>query len=175
MTCLKKKLILKVNYTLNPYNEDVKYITYLKDDIIALAAKDSTIKLFNITSNELVKTLIEFKHNARCLVYLHDEDLLLSGGDTDKTIIIWNITSGQSIRRIYGHHYGIKSMSYLGNGLLATGDYKGHIFIWNLTIYSKLQEKEVKSKEFKILEGHERSINSLCSLNNDLLASGNYF
>jgi WD40 repeat protein len=160
-----------VNYTLYPYNDDVKFVIQIKDDIIAIAAKDSTIKLFSIVSNELVKTLIEFKHSARCMVYLNN-DLLVSGGDTDKTIVIWNITSGQSIRRIYGHKYGIKTITYLGNDLLASGDYHGNIFIWNLTIYSKLENKEVKSKEFKKLEGHDRTVNSLCYLNNGLLASG---
>lgn len=85
-----------MNYTLYPYNDDVKFVIQIKDDIIAIAAKDSTIKLFNIGSNELVKTLIEFKHSARCMVYLNN-DLLVSGGDTDNNCNLeyykWSIDS----------------------------------------------------------------------------------
>ena len=64
--------------------------------LVASGSEDGTIKIWNIDTNCLVKTLYGHTNKVRCLEVLENDNYLASGSD-DTTILIWNIDFGLSI------------------------------------------------------------------------------
>ena len=50
----------------------------------------------------------------------------------DKSIKIWNVTSGKCIRTMIGHTSGVNRIRIYANDLLASGSLDGNIKLWDL-------------------------------------------
>ena len=77
---------------------------------------------------------------------------------------ISNIRNGLTILKstLNGHSYGVLSLCYLDNGLLASGSRDNSIKIWRIST----------GKLVTTLKGHSDYVSSLSYLDNGLLASG---
>ena len=78
----------------------------------------------------------------------------LASGSADKTIKIWDVTSGKCVRTLEGHKHAVVSLQVLGNNQLASGSGDCDIKIWDVTS-GKCQETH---------SGHTGEVNALSSI-----------
>jgi len=90
----------------------------------------------------------------------------LASGSEDKTIKLWDITTGKEISTLNGHSKPVASVSFSPDGkTLASGSYNNIIKLWDITT----------GKEIRTLQGHSSSVLSVSfSPDGKTLASGSY-
>ena len=99
-----------------------------------------------------------------CLALLNNE-LDVASGSADKSVIIWNTSDGQIIRKLINHSAEVYSLCVLENGKkLASGSYK-EISIWDLD----------NGHLLKTLTGYFYHVYSLVQLENGCLVSSGGF
>ena len=79
----------------------IDFLVVLPDETLASASFDHTIRIWNTTTGETIRTLVGHTNNVRVLAVVSD-DLLRSGSD-DQTVCIWNVKSGLKIKSLTGH------------------------------------------------------------------------
>jgi len=97
--------------------------------IVVTGSRDKTIKIWNLHSGELMRTIAEHSGAVDFVFISPDRQTLVSGSD-DNTIKVWNLHSGQLIRTIERDSSNSLAISPDGQTLV-TGSY-GIIKIWNL-------------------------------------------
>ncbi|ALF52880.1 hypothetical protein ACX27_08450 [Nostoc piscinale CENA21] len=97
-------------------------------------------------------------------VALSPDGRTLASGSEDKTIKIWNLTTGQVIRTLNGHSKSVNSVAFSADGrTLASDSYDKTIKIWNVAT----------GQEIRTLNGHSKSFLSVAlSPDGGTLASG---
>ncbi len=66
---------------------------------IASCSEDKKIKLWNLETNECLRTFTGHTDNVNCLEISFDKSKLYSGSD-DRTLKVWNISSGECLKTI---------------------------------------------------------------------------
>ncbi len=131
-----------------------------KNDWIASASNDSTIKLWPVKGESLT-SIREFRNywgRIENLVFSRDGTQILSSSE-DGMVKLWSITSLQEIsaRQRHGHASNVTHLTFLSNGQFLSGCENGVIKLWSIE-----GNKAVFLKNFKV---HER-IYALTSLPN---------
>jgi len=142
---------------------DVNSIAVSPDGrILASGAYDGTIKLWNVASGGLIRTLIGHTDWVNSVAFSPDGRTLASG--SHKTIKLWDAASGRLIRTLTGHKYPVKSVAFSPDGrTLASGAYDGTIKLWDVA----------SGDLIRTLTGHTNWVNSVAfSPNGRTLASG---
>ncbi len=113
--------------------------------LLATGSQDCTIRLWNITSGQCVKTL-KGHPNGVWSVAFHPSGTLLVSGSNDSTVKLWNPQTGQSLRTLKGYSTGIKSLAFSPDGqcLISSGDNK-KINQWSLSSGECLRSVEAHS------------------------------
>ena len=116
-------------------NAHISYVTSISfspdGKLLASGSYDMTIKLWNVVSGELLKTLKGHTDGVISISFSPDGNLLASGSD-DKTIKLWNVVSGELLKTLKGHTGWVKSISFSPDGnLLASGSYDKTIKLWD--------------------------------------------
>ena len=88
----------------------------------------------------------------------------LASCSRDKTIRLWDVTSGVEIGRLEGHCKSITALAALPDGRLASGSHDNTIRLWDVT----------SGVEIARLVGHSKSITALAALPDGRLASGSH-
>ncbi len=111
----------------------------------------------------LICTLTGHDRSVYSVAISPDEQTLASGSG-DKTIKIWNLSSGQEIRTLTGHSYSVSSVAISPDAqTLASGSSDKTIKIWNLS----------SGQEIRTLTGHSRRVRSVAiSPDGQTIASG---
>jgi WD40 repeat protein len=141
-----------------------KGITFLKylpiNGFVASCSEDTTVNIWNPYTSESIQKYTKHTFWVKCLDQI-DVDTMVSGS-SDKTIHIWQISTGLTLRSINvdASVYSIKSLS---NGLIACGLYR------NINIYEYSTGNLTKT-----LIGHSDRVNSIEILNDQFMASGSY-
>ena len=140
-------------------NSEISALTQLQNgNLIATALLDTTIKIWEADSTNLIATLAGHSLEARSLVVLQNSNL--ASGGRDGTIKIWNTVNFSLIRNINATDE-VWSLAVLQNGLLASGAKNGDISIWNCDSGSLI----------RTVKGHAGYVYSLVALENGNLAS----
>ena len=156
---------LKLSKILTGHTAAVKCLAIFPDNLrLASGSDDKTIKLWQITTGELIRTLAGNTYSVSCLAIL-PENLLASGEFYQILVKIWNPETGELIRKL----------SYFGNNLfslavlpetnyLAAGiqSYDETILIWNY----------LEGQIVKKLAGHKLYTRSITCLPDGLIATG---
>jgi F-box/WD-40 domain protein MET30 len=132
------------------------------DSILTTGSYDTTIKIWDIKTGELIRTLEGHRAGVRALQF---DDAKLISGSMDRTLKVWNWRTGDCILTLAGHSDGIIGLHFAGH-FLASGSSDTTIKIWNF-----------KDKETFVLRGHKDWVNAvrldfasrtLCSASDDL-------
>lgn len=83
-------------------------------------------------SLDCISTLFGHKDKIKALAISPNGHILVSGSQ-DKTLIIWNLKTGQLLHRLIGHEAGISSVAISPNGRkLVSGSLDRTLIAWNL-------------------------------------------
>lgn len=101
--------------------------------------KETTIRLWNMQTDEQVAILEGHSNNVTSLAFSPD-DRVLASGSTDNTVRLWDIQTYQEIA-VLSHNTWISDLTFNHNGtLLVAAPYLGEIYIWNLASQTRLSE-----------------------------------
>jgi WD40 repeat protein len=79
------------------------------------------------------RELTGHSNRVRCVVFAPDGARLASGSD-DKTIRVWNVSTGKSERKFSGHSAWVRSVAFSPDGSrIASGSDDGTLRIWNIS------------------------------------------
>jgi hypothetical protein len=87
-----------------------------------LRLRDKTIKLWEVATGSLVRTLSGHTDWVRSVAFSPDGRLLASGSGDNRTIKLWEVASGSLVRTLSGHTNWVNSVAFSPDGrLLASG------------------------------------------------------
>lgn len=97
---------------------------------IITGSRDKTIKVWDVTSGQLLSTLVGHDNWVRGLVVHPNGKYLVSVSD-DKTMKIWDLKTGRCVKTIEAHSHFTTCVSYCTTSpLVATGSVDQSIKIW---------------------------------------------
>lgn len=104
---------------------------------LASGSYDGTIKLWNIDSSSSKKIQgtpkILTPHNQLLSIALSKDGKILASGSDDGTIKLWNTLSGQPLRTLKSHPYGVLSLAFDGDSqTLVSGSYDETVKVWRV-------------------------------------------
>jgi WD40 repeat protein len=109
---------------------------HVRDEIIATASGDRTVKLWNLTSGTMIRTIGAHTRGIAC-VSLTEKAVVT--GSSDHVIKIFNLENGENIRILRGHN-GLVRTIQTDNTKIISGSYDQSIRIWDLKSGDMLQE-----------------------------------
>ncbi|MBD1214582.1 MAG: hypothetical protein H9534_17995 [Dolichospermum circinale Clear-D4] len=155
---------ISLEKTLEGHSESLESVAYSPNgQTLASGSWDTTIKLWNVKTGNLLQTLEGHSDWVRSLAYSPDGQTLASGSN-DETIKLWNVNTGSLLQTLEGHSDWVKSLAYSPDGqTLASGSDDNTIKLWNVKTGKLLQT----------LEGHSNSVYSVAySPDGQTVASG---
>ncbi|MEH1859474.1 MAG: serine/threonine-protein kinase [Nostoc sp.] len=150
------------------HSSDVNSVAFSPDGTtLGSASDDKTIKLWNLTDGQEIRTL-EGHSNWIWTIAFSPDSKILASGSADKTIKLWNLETGKLIRTLQGNSDGVTSVAFSPDGkTLASGNASKDmkIKLWNLET----------GKLIRTLEGHTSGVASVVfSPDGKTLASGSW-
>ncbi|ODV97059.1 hypothetical protein PACTADRAFT_74634 [Pachysolen tannophilus NRRL Y-2460] len=135
-------------YTVKCFNGHEDGITCLQfnNDVLITGSYDTTVKIWNIKTGELLRTLSGHSKGVRTLAF--DDQKLITGG-LDSTIKVWNYHTGQCISTYRGHEDSVVSVDFY-NTTIASGSADKTVKVWH-----------VDSRTCYTLRGHTDWVNSV--------------
>ncbi|OAX77914.1 hypothetical protein ACJ72_07782 [Emergomyces africanus] len=130
---------------LEGHNDSVMCLQ-IHDNYLATGSYDTTVKLWDLDSGELIRTFEGHTAGIRALQF--DGHKIISGS-LDHTIKIWNWQTGKCMLTISGHNDGITGLDVAGN-ILTSSSVDETIKAWNFV-----------NKEAFTLRGHTEGVNSV--------------
>ncbi|ODH02144.1 ribosome assembly protein 4 [Nostoc sp. KVJ20] len=128
----KENRAIEVN-TLEGHSDVVISVAYSPNgQQLASASSDKTIKIWDVSSGQLLKTLTGHSEQIIRVAYSPNGQQLASAS-ADKTIKIWDVRSGQLLKSLTGHSDRVMSVAYSPNGQqLASASNDNTIKIWDV-------------------------------------------
>jgi WD40 repeat protein len=143
---------------------EVNSLVKLPNNYLASCSTDCSIKTWQITREFNLDFQIEMRHdlNVTCLMYLPDNDYLISGSD-DQTVRIWTYLDGQLLRTL-PNQSRVCSLIWLRNNQFASGSCDDSIKIWTID--------DVNENPLHTLNGHLDDVICMVRINDQRLTSG---
>jgi WD40 repeat protein len=136
----------------------------LKNGALVTGSVDAKIRVWNIATSEIIKTLKV--HNESVLALIELKNNVLASASLDKTIIIWNLKTNLSLKILRDHTEFVNVLAILSDKIFVSGSYDTTIKLWNSFSPYNL----IKTLKY----GHKNGISSVLVLNNETLLSASY-
>jgi WD40 repeat protein/serine/threonine protein kinase len=119
--------------TLTGHTEEIRSVAFSADGRwLATAGDDSTVKVWDVPTNQERHTLRGHTARVRSVAFSPDGRRLASAGD-DKTIHIWDMATGGTLQTLSGHTRSVVSVAFSSDGRLASGSSDQTIKYWDIT------------------------------------------
>jgi WD40 repeat protein len=134
----------------------------LNDGRLASVANDGDLKIWNVTTNTLIRTITTSQSSEMYLEYLGNS--LLVTGAVDKTVKTWNIsaTSSAVLINTITLADSIVALKKIDNGFLVGADSTNKIYAWNMKDFTQVLGKS---------NAHSSKIRDMEALANSTFAS----
>ena len=101
---------------------------------MALSGGDYTLKLWDISTGECLRTFRGNKGTVCSVAFSPDGKTALSGsGGDDDTLKLWNVSTGRCLRTFRGHDSIVGSVAISPDGRTAlSGSWDGTLKLWQL-------------------------------------------
>jgi WD40 repeat protein len=118
---------------------------------VVTAGSDSLIRIWNIGSGELVRTLAGHRRRVFALAFSRDGRRLASGS-RDRTAIVWNMDTGLAAASFAEHRGTVGALVFHtdGHSILSEGS-EGRVMVWDAITGSRIAE----------YHGHEADVTAL--------------
>jgi len=115
------------------HKDEVYAAAYSPDSkTIATVGKDKTVRLWDVHTGQLLKTLKGHKDRVYAAAYSPDGNILATGS-ADKTVRLWNAHTGKKIKTLKGHTKSVLSIAFSPDGaMFATASDDSPVRIWNV-------------------------------------------
>jgi WD40 repeat protein len=101
-----------VEHTLVAHYNSVLCLTFTQDSKTLISSgRDDTIRLWDVASGNLLRTIQEHKSDVYCVEFSHDGRLMASGS-MDNTIILWDARTYTPIRTLTGHTAAVREVRF---------------------------------------------------------------
>jgi WD40 repeat protein len=98
--------------------------------MLASGGDDQTIRLWEISTGQCLKTLQRQNYQIRSVAFSRDGSLIASGSD-DQTIQLWQVGTGQFRKALQGHTNRVWLVAFSPDGrTLASGSDDGTVKLW---------------------------------------------
>ena len=99
---------------------------------LASDGPDATVKLWDVATGRLLRTLAGHRSTVTCLAFSPD-GATLAAGSRDATILLWDVATGRPQGRLVGHDGPIRGVAFRGDGkILASGGDDATTRLWDL-------------------------------------------
>jgi F-box/WD-40 domain protein MET30 len=116
------------------------------DQILVTGSYDATVKVWDIKTGEVIRTLTGHTGGIRCLQF---DDSKLITGSLDNSIKVWNWRTGQLIKTLHVHNNGVIGL-HMADKLLASGSSDNTIMVHDFKNFNRIR-----------LQGHTDWVNSV--------------
>jgi len=137
----------------------IKQSPFSKNDLVATCSDDSTVKIWNSTSDWTLIQTFNHSNIANTIEWVNEDTL--ASGSFDETVQIWSIKTGQTLRTIEVNGYVISLKLLIGCVHVAVGLSNGNINIYNVNDGSLVST----------LGGHSSFVQDMVLISSDLLVS----
>ncbi|VEU20952.1 DEKNAAC101846 [Brettanomyces naardenensis] len=110
------------------HSDGVLCCQYDNNNLLMTGSYDKTIKIWNVDTGKLLRTLTGHTRGVRTLAF--DDQKLISGG-LDGTIKVWNYRTGQCISTYTGHSEGVISVDF-HDKLIVSGSADSTVKVWHV-------------------------------------------
>ena len=114
-------------FILNGHLGEVYGLKLVSLNILASSSSDSTVKLWDITNGQLIRTLTGHTNSIYWSVDLFSYQIIVSGS-YDQTLKLWDIETGQVLNTIYTYSF-INSLVVLNPSKFLLNSYTSYSFI----------------------------------------------
>jgi WD40 repeat protein/transcriptional regulator with XRE-family HTH domain len=117
-----------------------KRVAYSLDGKLLIACDKNLVKLFELASGNLVKTLSGHQADVTAIGISTDGKHIASGG-IDGSVLIWDVSTGESLQKLAGHTDAIEELTFSPDGrwLVTAGD-DAALRIWDVIAGDLLHE-----------------------------------
>jgi len=144
--------------------------------LILSGSSDKTVKLWDIRSRRLLRTLEGHTDSVTCIAFSPGDARIAASGGSDATIRIWDIVDGRELKVIHGHKNYVASIAFSPNGrMIVSGGGAGPhapymdkvVRLWDVSTGNLL----------RTFEGHTGSIKCVAFTPNgdQILSAAGYF
>lgn len=133
-------------HVLNGHADSVYCVQYDHDKIVT-GSRDRTIKLWDISTFQCLRTLKGHQASVLCLKY---DDTHLVTGSSDSTVIIWNWETGTPEQRLVSHSAGVLDVAFD----------KDHVVSCSKDCTIKIWHRKT-GKLLRTLTGHRGPVNAV--------------
>ncbi|AFY33476.1 WD40 repeat domain-containing protein [Calothrix sp. PCC 7507] len=98
--------------------------------VLVSGSKDSTIKVWDLETGELIRTLKGHRDEV-CAIALSPDEQIIASGSADKTIKLWHVKTGELLATFTGHTNTVTAVAFTASGeMLVSGSLDKTIKIW---------------------------------------------
>lgn len=135
---------------INCRSENSKGVYCLQYDDVKIVSglRDNTIKIWDRTDLQCVKTLTGHTGSVLCLQY---DDKVIISGSSDSTVRVWDVNTGEMVNTLIHHCEAVLHLRF-NNGMMVTCSKDRSIAVWDMTSPSEITLR-------RVLVGHRAAVN----------------